>query len=336
MTVRFDAAIALRYTALESSTFFLMVQPTQTAQQRIVDEVLEVSGHDELVGTVEPVTANRGLKLVGGPGPITIDYRCTIDLTHHFTEPAALRENRPRRLPRDLLGYLAPSRYCESDRIMTFAREQFGRMEPGYGRVAAIADWVRQNIKFAYGASNWNTSARDTLEQRRGVCRDYAHLMIAILRSLNIPARFVSGFDYGADPASGPPDFHAYVEAFLGDRWYLFDPSGISPNTGLVRIGTGRDAAEVGFATIFGKVQSSLPVISCVPRVDAAAGWSAPTSSALAVSMAANGALLAGDSRLLRQPTYPAALAGLQSLRPQRGRATVSGRSRTWPMTVNS
>jgi transglutaminase-like putative cysteine protease len=86
--------------------------------------------------------------------------------------------------------------------------------------------------------------------------------MITVCRALNIPARIATGVDYGADPALGPPDFHCYVEAYLGDRWYVFDPSGISPRMGLIRLGTGRDAADVAFATIFGTVRGSMPRIS--------------------------------------------------------------------------
>ena len=104
-------------------------------------------------------------------------------------------------------------------------------------------------------------AAVDTLIEQVGVCRDFAHLMIALCRAVNIPARFATGIDYGADPALGPTDFHAYVEAFLGDRWYIFDPSGTAIPMGFVRLGTGRDAADVSFATIFGTVQSAAPKI---------------------------------------------------------------------------
>jgi len=102
----------------------------------------------------------------------------------------------------------------------------------------------------------------DTLHQRAGVCRDFAHLMIALCRALNIPARFSSGLDYGADPALGPTDFHAYVEVFLDGRWYIFDPSGTAMPMGFVRIGTGRDAADISFATIFGAIKSEVPLLN--------------------------------------------------------------------------
>jgi len=120
---------------------------------------------------------------------------------------------------------------------------------------------VRGHVRFQSGSSNGSTSAMDTIIERGGVCRDFAHLMIALCRALNIPARFVSGIDYGADPALGPTDFHAYVEVMLSGRWYLFDPSGVSAPMGLVRLGTGRDAADAAFATVFGRVFSQPPVI---------------------------------------------------------------------------
>ena len=125
-----------------------------------------------------------------------------------------------------------------------------------------IRDWVLQRTVFTPNTSNSNTSAVDTLLETVGVCRDFAHLMIALCRAINVPARFTTGIDYGADPALGPTDFHAYVEAYLGGRWYIFDPSGTAIPMGFVRLGTGRDAADVAFATIFGSVIAQAPRIS--------------------------------------------------------------------------
>jgi transglutaminase-like putative cysteine protease len=136
--------------------------------------------------------------------------------------------------------------------------------------VQGICDWVRQRVVFAQNTSNTNTSAIDTLIDSVGVCRDFAHLMIALCRAVNIPARFTTGIDYGADPVLGPTDFHAYVEAYLGGRWYIFDPSGTAIPMGFVRFGTGRDAADVSFATIFGTVASTVPkiAIEAIPGAD--------------------------------------------------------------------
>jgi transglutaminase-like putative cysteine protease len=179
---------------------------------------------------------------------------------------------------------LLPSRYCESDRLHGLAVQLFGGLWQGHGRVQAIRDWVNTQVKFTSNSSNGSTSACDTLHNRQGVCRDFAHLMIALCRAVNIPARFVTGFDYGADPALGPPDFHAYVEAYLGHRWYLFDPSGTAIPEGLVRLATSQDAADAAFATFFGPVRSSPPIIQVVAVVDPAAGYALPVHTADALS----------------------------------------------------
>jgi transglutaminase-like putative cysteine protease len=135
---------------------------------------------------------------------------------------------------------------------------------------------VRDRVTFTANATNSNTSAIDTLIEQIGVCRDFSHLMIALCRALSIPARFTTGTDYGADPTLGPPDFHAYVEVYLGDRWYIFDPSGTAIPMGFVRLGTGRDAADVAVATIFGGVQAKAPVIRATAVQDPARGIVAP------------------------------------------------------------
>ena len=101
-------------------------------------------------------------------------------------------------------------------------------------------------------------TAYSTFVERKGVCRDFAHLMIALCRAVNLPARFTTGTDYGADPILGPPDFHAYVEVFLGGRWYIFDPSGTAIPMGFVRFGTGRDAADVAMREIAGAAETLL------------------------------------------------------------------------------
>jgi transglutaminase-like putative cysteine protease len=128
------------------------------------------------------------------------------------------------------------------------------------------------------------TSALDTLTDRVGVCRDFAHLMIAVCRALNIPARFTTGIDYGADPNLGPTDFHAYVEVYVGHRWYLFDPSGTAIPMGFIRIGTGRDAADGSFATIFGGVASLPPVIAIAAVTAQGQPWQVPVHRAEALS----------------------------------------------------
>jgi transglutaminase-like putative cysteine protease len=134
---------------------------------------------------------------------------------------------------------------------MRLAQDEFGELEPGYSRVQAICDWIYDKVTYLSGSTDASTSAYDIATQRAGVCRDFAHLGIAFCRALNIPARFVSAYAYQLEP----PDFHACFEAYLGNNWYLFDATCLAPVEGLVRIGTGRDAADVSFATVFGVVE---------------------------------------------------------------------------------
>src|SRR5476649_2404682 len=131
--------------------------------------------------------------------------------------------------------------------------------------------------------------------------------MISMCRALNIPARLVTGIDYGADPALGPTDFHCYVEAFLGERWYIFDPSGISPRMGLIRIGTGRDASDVAFATIFGTVQWTMPRIAIHAEGDEVSGIAPPVRPDYAVS---TDAAFAQPDAAVAQLRRPISLAG--------------------------
>ena len=157
---------------------------------------------------------------------------------------------------------------------MTFTDRQFGSLPLRYSRAQAICDWVYSNVSFQGNTSSSNTTALDTLVERVGVRPDFAHSMIAVCRAADLPARMVSGMDYGADPALGPPDFHAYVEVYLADangagRWYMFDPSSTAIPMGFVRFCTGRDAADIAFATIFGSVSAAQPVISIQAVPDA-------------------------------------------------------------------
>ncbi len=242
--------------------FVFNVHAAHTPCQRVVSETLRLSQQVESLMQTAAGSGNRYLRVHAGPGELRLDYAATVDLVHHRKLPERIREVPVRELPLEALGYIYPSRYCQSDRLGRLAIREFGTLRQGYSRVQAICDWVHARVGFASNTSNANTSAVDTLVDQAGVCRDFAHLMIALCRALSIPARFATGIDYGADPALGPQDFHAYVEVFLGDRWYMFDPSGTAIPMGFVRMGTGRDAADVAFATIFGSVLTSAPRIS--------------------------------------------------------------------------
>lgn len=260
--IRIELQIELNYQIdFQGADFVFNIHVAQTASQTVSGEVLSLSQPIEPHIHVDPLTGNRYMRLRAEPGPLTVSYQATVDLVHHWADPAQLAEVPVHRLPPEVMGYIYPSRYCQSDRLIRLATREFGAMWQGHSRVQAIREWVLSHVAFTSNSSNSSTSAVDTVIERAGICRDFAHLMIALCRAINIPARFVTGTDYGADPVLGPPDFHAYVEVYLGDRWYIFDPSGTAIPMGLVRLGTGRDAADVAFATIFGGVQSQAPFI---------------------------------------------------------------------------
>jgi transglutaminase-like putative cysteine protease len=300
--IRFDLSIALDYTVLAPTDFIFVIQPTRTAYQRVTWEQLsmapEVPWREEPHG--DPV--NRHLRVHAEPGQFTLHYDAIVDVVHHFALPADVREVPIAELPASVLQYIYPSRYCQSDRLLDVARNEFGTMAPGYDRVEAIRQWVQSRTKFQIGSSHPGTSALETYTCGTGVCRDFAHLMISMCRALNIPARIATAIDYGADPALGPTDFHCYVEVYLGDRWYIFDPSGISPRMGLLRIGTGKDASDVAFATIFGTVQWSMPKITIRAEGDEMSGVVQPFRHDYAVST--DSALAEPDEVVaqLRQP----------------------------------
>jgi transglutaminase-like putative cysteine protease len=277
--------IQLAYEIVESPADFVFnIHAAMTSRQQIITEVLTVSQPVPVDLSTDPSTANRYARLRANPGPLVVSYGATVDIDHHRESPARLEEVPIAAIPPHVLPYIYPSRYCQSDRLHRFAAREFGHLRPGYWRVQAIHDWVRLRTVFTSGSSNSRTGAIDTLVDQVGVCRDFAHLMIALCRAVNIPARFVTGIDYGAAPELGPPDFHAYVEVYLGTHWYAFDPTGISPPMGLARIGTGRDAADVSFATIFGSMKSHAPLISISARDEPAAGFVLPALSMDALS----------------------------------------------------
>ena len=261
--IRLQLSLELDYEIAEPGCDFIFnIHAAHTDRQRVVVEALTLSQNVLPKVETDSATRNRYMRLKALAGPLKVAYSATVDLSHHFAQPGLIAEVPVARLPAQVLSYIYPSRYCQSDRLHKLAMREFGQQWQGYSRVQAIRDWVLQRTTFSQNTSTSNTSAIDTLLETVGVCRDFAHLMIALCRAINIPARFTTGIDYGADPALGPTDFHAYVEVYLGDRWYMFDPSGTAIPMGFVRFGTGRDAADVAFATIFGTVASSAPRIT--------------------------------------------------------------------------
>ncbi len=157
-------------------------------------------------------------------------------------------------LPEETLPFLLGSRYCETDVLSEAAWQMFGATPTGWPRVQAICDFVHSHITFGYGRSSPTKTAFQAYCDRQGVCRDFAHLAIAFCRCMNIPARYCTGYlgDIGVPPPYGPMDFAAWLEAYLDDGWYTFDPRNNMPRVGRILIARGRDAADVALTTSFG------------------------------------------------------------------------------------
>ena len=244
----FQIDCELEYEVAAQTVFVFNIAVPEDDRQRVIAERVELEPAlpwDELR---EPQTLNRFIRVDVAPGPFRARYLALVDVTPIEADTAAA-EVPITSLPVDAFACLRGSKYCESEAVFNLACRLFGQTTPGFARVDAICRWIRANIDYTIGTSTPSYSARDVLALRAGVCRDFAHLAITFCRALNIPARFVTGYARYAEP---PPDFHAVFEAFLGGRWQLFDPTDLSPMRDLVRIGTGRDASEVPFATFFG------------------------------------------------------------------------------------
>jgi transglutaminase-like putative cysteine protease len=275
--VRLEFVIELEYEVLSPyCDFVFALQAAHTARQRVIREDLRLDPAIEAKQTQAADTGNRSLRASSATGPFKLRYAATVEVDAHLERPELVMEAPVAQLPAEVLTYVYPSRYCESDRLYRLANREFGSIPPGYARVQTIRDWVLDQASFTSNTSTATTSAVDVLINRAGVCRDFAHVMIALCRALNIPARFTTGIDYGADPALGPSDFHAYVEVYLSGRWYIFDPSGTAVPMGFVRLATGRDAADVAFATIFGSVRSQPPRIEIRALVEEGGGCVEP------------------------------------------------------------
>jgi transglutaminase-like putative cysteine protease len=160
----------------------------------------------------------------------------------------------PDKIPADLLRYTLPSRYCDSDKLIAFAKEKFDAVEHGWPRVQAISKWVKENIEYRYMSGSPELSAWDVLQRGYGVCRDFAHLAIALNRTFNVPARYVTGHlpDIGFPDPEGHMDFHAYGEVYLGGKWLTTDARFHVPRIGRVTVSTGLDAVDGAFSTIYG------------------------------------------------------------------------------------
>ena len=240
----------LEYEVRGPTHFCFNIEVANAPTQEIRSERLAISSGVAPHSFTDPNSGNRFIRFDASPGPLLINYQAEVAVFPDDVD-GGLLETPVSQVPDEIFHYLLPTRFCESDLLSHAAQQLFGQMPPGIGRVRRVAEWVRDSIKYLPCSTTSTTTAKEVFEQRTGVCRDSAHLGIALCRALNIPARIVVGHVWFEAP---PQDFHAVFEAWIAGRWVLFDPSGMAPVDRLVRIGTGRDAKDVAFSTIFGPV----------------------------------------------------------------------------------
>lgn len=242
----------------------LLLEAARDAEQAVLSERLDVTPAAAFARLDDPVAGERRV-VIQASGRVRIAYGAEVDVVREPVRLPGLPQHPIRDLPEGALRYLRPSRYCPSDRFERFVEREFGRLAGG-DRVQAILDWIAGHLDYEAGASDAATTALDTFTDRAGVCRDFAHLAIALCRAADIPARAVSAYAWRLEP----PDLHAVAEVYVGGDWRLIDATGMAPVEGLVRVATGADAADIAFMSIFGKAELVSQTFS-VEREDRAA-----------------------------------------------------------------
>jgi len=248
----------LRYQVVApSASFTFNVLVNTGPEQRVLTETIKCTP-DTVTEIATTAKGERVLRVEVPTGAFELAYAALVEVERPEM-PAMVLADRPGRLPLSILTYTLPSRYCESDRFAPLAWDLFGKVEDRAEQVRSICKWVSENVEYAAGSTDGRTSAWDVWQTRKGVCRDYTHLAIALCRALSIPARYVGGYAVGLEPMN----FHACIEAYLGGAWRLFDPTdGIAPGL-IVEATRGRDASTAGLTTIFGKVQPGSVQVEC-------------------------------------------------------------------------
>jgi transglutaminase-like putative cysteine protease len=253
LTVRIGCAFT--YEATGMVPLVLNLKPRRDPWQALHEEKLVLGSN---LPAEEFVDAHGNIvhRLILRPGRNDIRHDAIVAVpphgdNHEFGAGPALS---PADIPAEFLRYTLPSRYCDSDKFLAFAWQQFGALPPGRAQVQAICDWVHGHIEYRFGSGSPELSAWDVLQRGYGVCRDFAHLTVAMCRALNLPARYVTGHlpDIGYIDPGSPMDFHAYSEVYLAGRWFTYDARFNVPRIGRVKVSCGLDAVDGAFATVYG------------------------------------------------------------------------------------
>ncbi|MBW8743298.1 MAG: transglutaminase family protein [Sphingomonas sp.] len=238
---------SLDYRFAGPTDVLLQLEAADIPEQRVVDPLFTLTGAAHLARV--PAQDGIGQRIwLRTEERLIVEYRATVEIDRILADCATLPRTPLHQLPGETVQYLMPSRYCPSDQFQPFVDAEFGGVEGGT-RVAAMRDWVRNNLSYQPGVSTSGTTAQETFVRRTGVCRDYAHLLITLTRASGIPARMASVYALGVEPQ----DFHAVADVFLDGAWHLVDATGMAEAGAMAKIGVGRDAAEIPFLTSYGQ-----------------------------------------------------------------------------------
>jgi transglutaminase-like putative cysteine protease len=255
----FDATVrvgcSLAYEATGTATLLLNVKPRVDRHHAVISEALTLGNNLP----AEEFTDTHGnpfhrVTLAPGTNCFRHDAIVAVSSKPDNYDLGVATPNDPSDLPADLLRYTLPSRYCDSDKLINFAWEKFGRVDHGWPRVQAISQWLHDNIEYRFMSGRPDLSAWDVLTRGYGVCRDFAHLAVALNRTFNVPTRYVTGHlpDIGFPDPEGHMDFHAYAEVYLGGEWFTTDARFHVPRIGRIKVSCGLDAVDGAFSTIYG------------------------------------------------------------------------------------
>ncbi len=256
---KFDVTLrvgcSLVYEVTGTAMLLLNLRPCPNRNHAIVFEALTL-GNNLPAEEFTDSHGNRVCRVRLAPGRNLFRHDAIVRVSsqpdnHDLTDATP---HAPGELPPELLRYTLPSRYCDSDKLINFAWEKFGQVEHGWPRVQAISQWLHENIEYRFMSGRSDLSAWDVLQRGYGVCRDFAHLAIALNRTFNLPARYVTGHlpDIGFPDPAGHMDFHAYAEVYLGGEWFTTDARFHVPRIGRIKVSCGQDAVDGAFSTIYG------------------------------------------------------------------------------------
>ncbi len=257
LTIRCGAN--LTYEASDPTHIVLLIQPRQDEGIHIDAEEIHFSPDIE-VQTYLDLHGNTVRRFDLPVGHTTIRHDSFITLTSLPEGHGAIDGAVPvRELSAELLRYTLPTRYCDSDRLMNFAFQEFGQIPHGLERVRAICDWIHEHVEYRWGSGSPHTTASEVVTQRYGICRDFAHVAISLCRCFNLPARYATGHlpDVACPDAGQPMDFHAYFQVYLGNHWHTYDARFNVARIGRIHIACGFDAVECAFSTLYGAARLS-------------------------------------------------------------------------------